>query len=356
MAEPEAPGPIKKADLLSSGCAVLNLAMSGRTSGGHRKGSYTLFVGQSGAGKTAFALASLAEASINPEFDNYELIHDDTERANVFNIPKLFGKKLARRLRSASEHDEKKEAGPSRTIEDFYFNADSWLDQGKPIIYVCDSMDGLTSRAELEKFATNKKKWKKGKELEGSYGDGKAKKNSENLRGLVQKFEETGSILIIIAQQKFKLNAMPFQDPATRAGGVALTFYAHVEVWMSVVGKIKTAKEIQGRKRTIGSYVNFNIKKNRYTGKQDTVQGQIYYSYGIDDIQSSIDYLLREKHWNKKSGKINTGDAFGLVSRNKLISLCDTSPKKQRMLREEVRLCWKGIEDQTLLKRKPKYD
>lgn len=356
MAVPETPSPIKKADLLSTGCAVLNLAMSGRTTGGHKKGSYTLFVGQSGAGKTAFALASLAEASINPEFNDYELIHDDTERANIFNVPKLFGKKLARRLRAANEHSDKNEPAPSRTIEDLYFNASLWLKKGKPIIYVCDSMDGLTSIAEQDKFNTNLKKWNKGKELEGSYGDGKAKKNSENLRGLVQKFEETGSILIIICQQKYKMNAMPFQDPGTRSGGVALTFYAHVEVWMSLMGKIKTPKEINGRKRTIGNYIKFDIKKNRYTGKQDTVQGQIYYSYGIDDIQSNIDYLLHEKHWSKKSKKINTGDAFGLVHRSKLISMCDKNPTKARTLREEVRLCWKGIEEQTVLKRRPKYE
>lgn len=350
MAKPESTSPIKRDDLLSTGSTLLNMAMSGRPTGGHYKGCYTLFIGDSGSGKTIFALTTLAEAANNPHFAEYELIHDDVEHGNLFDIVKLFGEKLADRLRPPAL-DTKGSPKPSRTIEDFYFNAHNALDEGKPIIYVLDSHDALGSKQEDDKFKINRKKWSKGKELEGSYGDGKAKFNSEHLRGLVRRFEKTKSILVIICQTRELLNAGPFQESKTRAGGKALRFYAHMEVWTSDGGKIK--KPVNNKNRTIGNNVIFKIKKNRLTGQLNEIKSAIYWSYGVDDIGSCIDWLIEEKWWKKSQGAINAGESFGKMSKQKLISKIENEGMKE--LRMELRACWKSIQDAMVLKRKPRY-
>ena len=350
MAKPDDTSPIKGEDLLSTGSTLLNLAMSGRPTGGHCKGCYTFVLGDSGAGKTIMALTTLACASINSNFDDYRLIHDDVENGNKFDIPRLFGEKLADRLEPPAL-DSEGSAKHSKTIEDFYFNLLDALDGDKPCIYILDSMDSLSSEAELKKLKTNKSKWKRGAELEGSYGDGKAKKNSEMLRGIVKKVEETKSILIIINQTRALMNAGPFQEPDTWSGGRALKFYAHIMIMIKQGMKIK--KDINGKQRSIGTHLIFKLKKNRLTGQLHDGQCPIFWSYGMDDIGSCIDWLIFEKWWKKTKGKINAGERFGLMHRNELIK--EVEGGKMKELRAEVRDCWKEIQRQSMVARKPRF-
>jgi hypothetical protein len=82
---------------LSTGSTLLNLACSGKVSGGFIKGHYYHFVGDSSSGKTFLCLTCLAEAAINPHFDDYQLIHDDAENGSLFDFGKFFGPKMAGR-------------------------------------------------------------------------------------------------------------------------------------------------------------------------------------------------------------------------------------------------------------------
>lgn len=344
-------------DFVSTGSTLLNLAISGNPYWGFAKGKFYQFVGDSTSGKTFFCLTCFAEASINPNFEGYRFIFDDIEGGALMDIRKFFGKTVAEKIEAP--RTEKGEPIYSATVEDFYYNVDDAIQEGKPFIYVLDSMDALSSRDEDAKFEQMKKAHRKNKETTGSVGDGKAKKNSGNIRKLLKGLRKTKSILIIIGQTRDKINigwAARF-DPETKSisGGRSLKFYATLQMWSSVQRKI--TKEINGKKRELGTYCKVQIKKNRITGKDRSIVIPIYHSVGIDDLGSCVDFLLEEFHWKKKKGLGNgiMAEDLGLKgSREQLVHKIEKKGYEKDLI-AIVKDVWDKIEKQCEIIRKPKY-
>lgn len=336
--------PLQPKDLLSTGSTLLNLALTSRPNGGLVKGKYFFFVGDSSSGKTFLTLTCLAEASINPNFDDYRFIYDNVEDGALMDFTRYFGSAVAKRVEPPCED------GASESIEDFYYNIDDAIEDGRPFIYILDSMDALTSKEEGDKFEEQKTAHRKGKEAAGSYGDGKAKKNSANLRRVVHKLKKSGSILIIINQTRDNLG-FGF-DKKTRSGGRSLRFYACAELWSSVVKKL--SKTVRGSKRQIGIISKIQIKKNRLTGKEWEVEIPLYHSFGIDDIGSCVDYLVAEKHWSETKGIVKAPEFEFKGSREKLIRHIEENDL-YKDLQEMVREVWNDVEEACKVKRKSRY-
>lgn len=345
--------PIKPEDLLSTGSTLLNLACSGKPFGGFAKGKYYFVVGDSSSGKTWLTLTCMAEASINKNFAGYDFYYDNVEDGALMDIAFYFGEATQKRMRAPSK-DEEKQPVYSSTVESFYYHLDSAIARakakGRAFIYVLDSQDALTSEAANEKFGEQKEAFQKGKDSAGSYGDGKAKYHSENIRRALVGIRETGSILIIIGQTRDNLG-MGFEKK-TRSGGRSLRFYATLEMWSSVKEKIK--KTVKGKPRTIGILAEIAIKKNRFTGKDRTVRIPIYHSHGIDDVGSCVDYLVEEGHWGQRKGSIVAKDVDFEGSREALIRHIEENDL-QRDVAELVGEVWAGIEAACAVPRKPKY-
>ncbi len=342
--------PPNLADMLGSGSTLLNLACTDTAFGCFVKGCYYIFVGDSSSGKTFLSLTCFAEAMLNKAFKDYRLIFDDVEGGAMMNFAKFFGERVAKRV----EHPSKN--GPSRTVEDFYDNIDNALieaDAGRPFIYVLDSQDALDSEYAEEKFNENKKARAKGNDTKGSFGDGKAKKHSENLRRVVGKLKQTGSILILISQTRDNIEMFSFEKK-TRSGGRALKFYTALEIWSSVMGKIK--KQVAPKKYVkIGIESKLEVKKNRITGKDRIVEMNIFNSYGIDDIGACIDYLIENEHWKKVKGVV-TADEFDFAgTRDQLVRHIEKD-EGERELRVLVESVWNGIEKELQPKRKKRYE
>ena len=342
---------IRDKDLLSTGSTLLNLALSGRPRGGYLKGKYFFIVGDSKSGKTWLSMTCLAEAARNPEFDDYAFHYDNVEDGMLADVEKFFGKKAAARL-EPPKLDKHGEPAFSSTIEDFYFNVDDLVKKGRPFIYVLDSMDGLTSKDEEKKFDEQKEASRNGKETTGSYGDGKAKKNSAGMRKLLRGIRKTKSILIVICQTRDNINGM-FGETKTRSGGRALRFYATAEFWSALVGQI--TKTIRGKKRKIGNYTQIQFKKNRLTGKEDQITIAIYPSYGLDDVGSCIDFMVEEGFWSggKKGEKINARDLGVKSTRDKLVRICED---RRDDLVEAVAKAWRTLAEESALQRRPRYE
>jgi len=341
---------LQPSDFLSTGSTLLNLACTGKVHGGFAKGSYFFVVGDSVSGKTFLTLTCLAEASINKHFDDYRFIHDDVEGGALMDIERFFGKGVAERMESpAMEGDLPIN---SETIEDFYFHLDDAFEEGKPFIYVLDSMDALSSDYEGKKFKEKKKAARSGKQAKGDYGDGKAKINSGWIRKARSALEKTGSILVVISQTRDNVGAGLFESSKTRSGGRSLRFYATLELWSSVKGRLN--KSVRGNKRQVGIVSKVEVRKNRETGRERTVEIPIYHSYGIDDVGSCIDYLVGEKHWTAKSGVIKAEEFEFEGRRNKLIRMIEQEGL-QKDLRELVGEVWSEIETACELKRKGRY-
>lgn len=343
--------PIQPSDYLSTGSTLLNLACSGKAKGGFIKGGYFYIVGDSASGKTFLSLTCLAEAARNKEFDNYRFIYDNSENGALMSIEEYFGQKVSQRIEppAVDEHGNPKY---SATVEEFYFNVDDALQKNQPFIYILDSMDCLSSEDEISKFYENKEAFQKGKTLGGSYGDGKAKKNSANLRRLIAPLRASGSILIIISQTRDNLTGIGFEKK-TRSGGHALRFYATLEIWSSVAEKIK--KTIKGKPRQIGIICQLKIKKNRLTGKERTINIPIYHSFGFDDIGSCVDYLIEEAHWEQKGAIINAPEFELKTTREKLIKHIEDSNLEKDLI-SIVEDVWNEIEAASCLERKKRYE
>ncbi len=343
---------IKPADLLSTGSTLLNLACSGNVRGGWPKGCYVFVVGDSISGKTFLTLTALAELCHNKNFDDYEIIFDNGEDGALMDVERFFGKALAERMRAPRYAD----GVPvySETIEDFYDNLAEANARKKPFFYLLDSMDSLTSKDEVDKEKANRGLRRKGEKPKGDYGDGKAKKNSRNLRIARSELKKTGSILCIIGQTRDDIDAGMFESKKTRSGGHALRFYATIEMWSSTVGEHK--RTVKGKDRQIGIQVRVKIKKNRLTGRKRQVDLTIYHTYGIDDIGSNIDYLIDEGHWKKDTGGSIKAPEFEFAGKRAALIKLVEEENKEKVLKSIVGEVWNDIEEACEVRRKPRYE
>ena len=352
---------IKPEDLLSTGSTLLNLACADNPHGGLPKGKYSLLVGDSAAGKTFLSMTCFAEACINPNFQDHRLIYDNAEDGCMIDIERFFGKAVADKIEPPGE--DKEGASYSETIEDFYYNIDNAIKEEEPFIYVLDSMDSLSSEYEGKKFDQGKKAADKTvseddnaeeTKVKGSYGDGKAKQNSTNIRRLLAPLRKSGSILLILCQTRDNYTGY---GGKVRSGGHALRFYATLEIWFSIKEEIK--KGVKGAQRLVGTLSSIRVKKNRITGKKrEPILLPIFPSYGIDDVSSCVEYLIKEKCWTKQ-GKVFVPKGMGEVikpgTKEKLVKDIETLGKETK-LRRLVGNRWKEIDEACAVKdRKSRY-
>lgn len=314
--------------------------------GGISLGRMINLIGDSSSGKTFFAKSVFAEAAQISFFDNYRFIMDDVENADDFNNKYLFGKRTAARIEPA--HMEDGEIIPSDTIEDFHMNILDALEDGRPFIYILDSADALDAKQDQEKIEGMRVARAKGNKVAGSYGMAKPKKWSEILRNVCGKLKRTNSVLIIISQTRDNIDPMSFEKK-TRSGGRALKFYAHHEIWLAMAGKIKK------KDRVIGNLVKAKISKNKITGKVREMEFPIFYDYGVDNIRSCVEFLVKEEWWKKNKLTIDASDLgiTGTVeSLIKQIEEKNMEPNLKRIVGE----CWLDIEEELKLNRKRKYE
>lgn len=338
--------------LLSTGSAMANLAVSGLVDGGIPGGTYVWFVGDSNTGKTWFAAAVLAEATINPAFDGYRLIYDGPEGGMQMDVEHFFGPALKARIEPP--YGTREEPQHSSTTDDFYFRLDDLQKEGTPFVYVLDSMDALTTVQEVEKFTDQKDAARKGKQATGTYAVSKPKDNSARLRVVTNRLMENGSILIVISQTRDNIGFGSTFEPQRPSGGNALWFYATVWLWTSI--RKKLTKTVNGKPRQIGTSIEVRCKRSRVTGKDRTVFVPIYPTHGIDDVGSMVDFLVEENHWAKpeKGGKITTTWDGVTGEREKIIaSIIENG--WEAALKEEVQAVWSEIEAKCAVVRKSRY-
>jgi RecA/RadA recombinase len=336
---------------ISTGCTLLNLACSGFTDWATAAGQYIYFVGDSASGKTMLVMQLFAEAARNPYFDGYNLIFDNAENGALMDIPRLFGKRAAARMRSPAR-------GNSKTVEEFYYSARSEMD-ATPCLYILDSMDCLGTRAGAKKQVEMDVEIRGGKKAKGTYGMDKARANSDGLRDLMDKLRDTGSLLVVISQTRDNVDAGLFEPKKQHSGGHALDFYAHLTIWTSNAGTIK--KQVNAIDRPVGITVKAAVKKNRVNGLQRTIQVPLYPSVGVDDLGGCIAYLLTEGRWKMDGGAIITefldpttkepikGNLEKVVAKLEALDL-------EGDVRAVVQEVWDEVESRCRINRKSRYE
>ena len=298
--------------LIPTGSTMLNLACSNHWYGGYKKGKIVNLVGDSHAGKSILALTTLALCANDPQFDDYELIYDDTEEASEFDLEEMFGSVANERIK-APKYDKAGTPLFSGDIEQWQDTVHDKISGKHPCIYITDSFDSLHSEEDEKKAIEQQADREKGNKTKGTYGTAKPKMASFVLRRMRQKIKHTNSLLLIVSQTRDNLSAVSFAEK-TRSGGRALKFYSTHEMWGAVKGKI--TRTVDKEKFEIGSDVKLNVTKNKLTGRSRKVEFPIYDDFGVDDVSSCVDWLCskgvikesKEKEKEKKSLKFKALD------------------------------------------------
>ncbi len=315
---------LNKNELISTGSTLLDIKLSSTIYGGILTGKYYHFVGGSTSGKTMTLLHVIANIVNLDRYNDYDIFVDEPEDGNEIDMESMFGAVTASRIIAPNYDKEDGTEVYSVTVDQFYDTLTKKLDEcektGKKFFYVLDSMDALTSEADIKKNSENMVLRDNGKDGGGSFGMSKASVNSKRLGQVRNRLKKLGCTLFIVSQERDDSGFGKMPGAKTYSGGHALKFYADAQLWFKHAGVIEAT--VAGKKRCIGNKGLIDLTKNRLTGqKHKKIPIEISWEYGLDNVGTLIDYLLDEKVWVGKT-KINVNGSFGLTEDYPKLKLC----------------------------------
>jgi len=327
-------------DLLPSGSTLLNLALAENPYGGWSVGKIVNIIGDTHAGKTFLFWQMLAEMANDKRYDDYKLYYDDVEEALEFDVIKLFGKKTNSRVIYGSQLES------SDTIESALIRVRDILGKGEMFVYAVDSVDALDT--------VKDQKVKDEDVGKRDYPD-KPRIVNDMFRRTKKKIKSSRSALFMISQTRDKIGIV-FGSKKRRVCDKPLDFFSTHVLWLAIKGQIKR-KDMH-----VGNIIRVRISKNKLTGKRREVEFPIYTDYGIDDIESMIDWMVEEKFWKMKRKEkgskedpiIQTQGDFIDATKDNLIEFIENHDIQDE-LRQLVADCWMQNEEEIATKRPPRY-
>lgn len=258
-------------DFIQSGCVTLDCVLGG----GWPLGRISNVIGDKSTGKTL--LATEACANFARKWPEGHIWYREVERA--------FDLEYATGLGLPEDRVDFGEEGLDttwETVEDIFEDLKARIadakESGQPGLYIIDSLDALSSRAELTRSID-----------EGSYGMEKQKKLGELFRRLNKGMSQSKIHFLMISQIRDNIGAM-FNAPKTRrAGGRALDFYASQVIWLS---HLKTLNQTRRNiKRSTGIRVKVKCTKNKVGLPHRDCEFSIKFGYGIDELPAAMEFL-----------------------------------------------------------------
>lgn len=267
---PEPAFNLARVSTISSGCSLLDCVIGG----GWGRGRVVNIVGDKSVGKSLLAIEACA--NFHQQEPGGKIYYRESEAA--FDEPYA---------ETVGLPPEIVDFGPDGietiwdTVEDIFEDLDRCLDEckaaGVPGLYIVDSLDALSSRAEMER-----------KPGEATFGLEKQKLLGQLFRKLVRRIKQQDFCVIVISQVRDKIGVV-FGDKHTRTGGRALDFYASQIVWLSHLGVI--TKTVRGVKRAVGVRIKVKCKKNKIGKPFDECEVVLLFGYGVDDLSSCMEWL-----------------------------------------------------------------
>jgi recombination protein RecA len=317
--------PNENLEFISSGCEVLNRVLGG----GYVFGRMTNIVGDKSTGKTLLCIEACANC-LN-QYPDVKIYYREAEAA----FDESYAEALGMPVNSIDFGDPDK---PLETVEDLFEDLNRILDKlGKDdlALYVLDSLDALTDRAEVARGID-----------EGSFGASKAKKLSEFFRRTIRKLEKKKLCFIVVSQVRDNIGVM-FGDKHTRSGGRAIDFFASQILWLSQIKTVtRTIKRI---KRPVGIEVRARCKKNKIGLPMRECEFKIIFGYGIHDLGANLSYLKAVDKLGEFDGL--TDKEIDAIIRNPDYLNDDEFFDYQKAAIKEVNKAWGEVETSFLPKR-----
>jgi recombination protein RecA len=222
------------------------------------------------------------------------------------------------------------------TVEDVFEDMNRQI-AAKPAagLYIVDSWDALSDRAELENPIDK-----------GSFGAAKAKKASELFRRLNQHMSDANITIMIISQLRDKIG-VTFGERHSRSGGHALDFYASQVLWLAHLGQIKKTR--RGVQRAIGVNIKARCKKNKVGLPFREAEFPIEFYFGVNDLEASVNWLKEVKGLGKAG--LDEDKAKKLIASAEEYS-AEEYREYCKNLRRVVRSLWNDIDEGFLPKRR----
>lgn len=328
-------------DTISAGVDLLDLI----TGGGFGRGTIVNIIGDNSTGKTLLVCETVFR-SLKKYKDTLHHFNN-AEAGFSFNTEAIYSYRML----------PKNEDDRSTTVEEFMADFKEKMDQAKKskkrLIYILDSMDALSSEAELKRAKQREEAIKAGKTYEvGSYRLEKQTLLNEFFRKNVNEIEKTQTILIIISQTREKIDAAIGQKWRVSCEG-ALKFYAKLRILLRETGKIK--ETIDGKPYIVGVMIRAKTYKNKIIAPYKECDFEILFDYGVDNIGSNVDFLYDLKtDTGLPRKKINISiNKKTFTDRNLLIKYIEREGLEQFILQETTKK-WKEIQSKLQPNRKKK--
>lgn len=287
-------------DRIRTGCDLLDILLGGEKNVfGLKSGSIVNVRGDSGSGKS-FLKNEILAANYYRYKDRFKWIGDDTERGDTFDTKGLYGVELSSKghtikgkLKSekGALKDVSIEFDHSSTVQEMDAHLTLFLSSLKDndiAVYALDSLDGISDAGAEEDEMNRAQLLAANKDVRdaGSYNMGKQKFLSGFFANKAGQLDDKNCTLIMTSQYRDAIGSrIPGQK--TVSGGRALKYYCNCIIDLTTIAPIEAKGEV------IGSYVRVRNKMKARCSRPDReIYYSVYFSKGIDNVGSNIDYLF----------------------------------------------------------------
>jgi len=312
---------------VSTGAAMLDVAISNRPYGGIPVGRITELTGLEQSGKSLLSAHILAET----QKQGGVAVLIDTETAVSREFFDAIGVDVSKLLYVNVD-----------TVEDIFETIETIIekvrekDASKLVTIVVDSVAAASTKKEMEADYD-----------QDGYATAKAIIISKAMRKITNTIGRQRIAVIFTNQLRQKLNAMAFSDPWTTSGGKALAFHASVRLRLKNVGQIKM--KVDGQDKIVGISVRAQVVKNRLGPPLRSADFDIFFDRGIDNYGSWLS-VLKDNKLVKQGGAwyeytdIETGEVVKFQSKDWIKLMSENAE-----LRDQV---YKRICESTILQYK----
>ena len=288
--------PTNVREWISSGCSMLDLAISNKPNGGFPVGRITEITGLEASGKSLLAAHTLSETQKRGGL----AVYIDTESATSAEFLTAIGVDLKSMLYV-----------PIETVEEIFETIETIVEnvrkseKDRLVTIVVDSIMGASTKIEM---AAEYDK--------DGYATSKSIILSKAMRKVTNWIARERICLIFTNQLRTKLG-VSFGDPWTTAGGKALPFHASVRLRLKSMGQIKVPKTSNTQEQVVGIKTRVTIVKNRLGPPHRKIDYDIYFDSGIDNYGGWLN-IMKDFNLVKQAGAwytyedidINTGEVF----------------------------------------------